>query len=216
MLCGASVATVGRQQWQSSCCHTSCSYWWNYRRVQAGHSSLSLTLIHPSIDLSPMRFSPLSLAYLARLFFSYLPLPAAFFLFFHMLSHLPVSSNLISFYSSFIVIPQLPLFFHLCHLLFYWKAWESTRRYKEAPTKYTCLISFSGWSHQHLWFYTKFNSFEWNCWHSRVEFNWIWTAGKLSWLAWVWLQCPVQNKETYPFILYSFQQYSQAEYKFLV
>lgn len=155
VLCGASVAAVGRQRWQSSCCRTSCSYCWNHRRVQAGHSSLSFTLsIHPFIYPTMLFFPSLPLASLVRHFFFLSASSCCFFLFFHILYRLPFT--LISFFlSSFTVIPQLPLFFHLCHLLFYWKVWESIRRYKKAPTKCTCLISFRGRSRQHLWFLHK-------------------------------------------------------------
>lgn len=31
VLCATSVAALGRQWRQSSCCHTSCSYWWSCR-----------------------------------------------------------------------------------------------------------------------------------------------------------------------------------------
>lgn len=84
-------------------------------------------LLSPSIHplIYPRAFFPLSLGIPCQtFFFSYLPLPTAFVFSFHMLSHLLIYSNLISFHSSFTVIPQLPLFFHLCHLFFYWKAWE--------------------------------------------------------------------------------------------
>lgn len=107
MLCGISVAAVGRQQWRSSCCHTSCSYWWNYRAVHAGH--LLSPSIHPLI-YHPSIFFPLSLAFLASyFFFSYLPFSDALILF-HMQSNLSIYTNLVSFLPSVIVIPQLPSF----------------------------------------------------------------------------------------------------------
>lgn len=94
-----------------------------------------------------------------------------FFLLFHMLSHLHISSDLVSFHSSFTVTPQLPPFFLLSTSPFIERLKsqpEDIRRLQLNAAVLSALVA----GHSSIYDSAP-NSvhFEWNCWCFRVGFN---------------------------------------------